>query len=281
MLEEWIAQAEERWLPSLNGYLLTAFSSTFLPSHDHLHHLRVWKQSVRLLTVLDKLGTGVDYNLVEGCLVASMFHDVGLVRESGEMHGPCGSDMCKEFFAEGNLEKPAAYREILKAISFHDTKSRDVYAVFERGKTPGILNILSVADDLEALGIIGIYRYSEIYLQRGVALEKLGLQVQTNAFRRRSNLLNCCRHLPVFSSEIQDQHALLSDFFNLYNQQVLVVERPEKCSVGELGIINRLLQGMEEHIRPEEWADRLDPETAGLTVSSYFNELEEILKQGD
>lgn len=277
MLEEWIARAEERWLPSLEDYLKTVFSSTFLPSHDHLHHLRVWKQSVRLLTVLDKLATGVDHDLVEGCLVASMFHDVGLVRESGEMHGPVGKDMCEDFFKERKIEKPARYREILKAIHYHDTKNEEVYAVFGRGKAPGILNILSVADDLEALGIVGIYRYSEIYLQRGVALEQLGLFVQANAFRRRNNLMNCCRYLPVFSHEIHARHALLSDFFNLYNQQLLVVDRPKNCTLGELGVINRLIQGTKEGIRPEQWANRLDPEEDGLRVTSYFNELKKML----
>jgi hypothetical protein len=31
-----------------------------------------------------------------------------------------------------------------------------------------MLTILSVADDLDAFGYIGIYRYIEIYLERGI-----------------------------------------------------------------------------------------------------------------
>ena len=37
-----------------------------------------------------------------------------------------------------------------------------------------LLTILSVADDLDAFGFIGIYRYSEIYLTRGIDPEKIG-----------------------------------------------------------------------------------------------------------
>ena len=38
-----------------------------------------------------------------------------------------------------------------------------------------LLTILSVSDDLDAFGYIGIYRYTEIYLTRGIDPEKIGI----------------------------------------------------------------------------------------------------------
>ena len=50
-----------------------------------------------------------------------------------------------------------------------------------------LLNILSVADDLDAFGYTGIYRYSEIYLTRGISPKEIGNLIRENASRRYHN----------------------------------------------------------------------------------------------
>ncbi len=59
------------------------------------------------------------------------------------------------------------------------------------------LGILSVADDLEAMGTIGIYRYAEIYLLRDISLENWGnasWKMQQTGFRTSAKAVSC---LPI------------------------------------------------------------------------------------
>ena len=44
--------------------------------------------------------------------------------------------------------------------------------------------MLSVADDLDAFGFTGIYRYSEIYLMRGINPNQLGHLIIENAAKQ-------------------------------------------------------------------------------------------------
>ena len=153
------------------------FQNTTLPSHDHTHHMRVWNLGKSLLRELSSFNSGCDYSLVEGVLIATFFHDLGMIYSTREDHGKLGGDLCQSWFSKWNKVLPERFQEIVRAIELHDQKNVQIYASFRREYPPDILGILSVADDLEAMGTIGIYRYAEIYLQRGIPMEELGVRI--------------------------------------------------------------------------------------------------------
>ena len=78
--------AEEKWLNQLNAFCKKSFSKTNIPSHDHTHHLRVWEYSKEIISVLNP-DTETSIDLVESCLIASLFHDIGLVKNLDGNHG--------------------------------------------------------------------------------------------------------------------------------------------------------------------------------------------------
>ena len=237
MFQKRIAEAEQRWLPLIRPYLREVFRGIPLPSHGLQHHLRVWANAAGLL---ENLEPEADYEMVEATLVACMFHDAGLAEEPGPLHGRKSREMCEEFLSRMNIRGSSRQGEMLRAIEKHDAKTAGNGEAFVRGKTPGILAILSVADDLEALGTMGIYRYAEIYLHRGIPLEKLGLMILENAFIRRRNLLRYATALPGLRERILREAEILIRFWSLYNQQLQVAIDPPSCGWGEIGIVNQI-----------------------------------------
>ena len=175
-IDAWIGKAEERWLHPLLGHVESCFQPTFLPSHDHTHHLRVWKTGRQLLKEIAWIREDLDPGLVEGLLIASLFHDAGMHRSTGPDHGKWSRELCAEYFRNEPQPHPARWEEILDAIERHDLKTPEIYPELSSPAPPAILGLLSVADDLEAFGIIGIYRYIEIYLARRTPLSELGIR---------------------------------------------------------------------------------------------------------
>jgi hypothetical protein len=178
---------------------------------------------------------GLTPDLVEGVLIASFFHDLGMAQSTREDHGRLGRELCQSWFSESVHRPPAEFASILEAIEQHDTKEARIYP--EAGTPPGILGILSVADDLEAMGIIGIYRFAEIYLLRDIPLELLGSRILENAEKRIRNLTTS----GIFSrtmGEHRQQFEELTHFYTQYQQQWVSVEGPETVAVGQLGVIN-------------------------------------------
>jgi HD superfamily phosphodiesterase len=277
-MNQWIREAEKKWLDPLYQNALRLFEGTFLPSHDQEHHLRVWNICKNLLLELSGFNNRLDPDLVEGLMVAAWFHDLGMSLKTDMEHGSLGRKMCEKFFLDHALRKPERYGELLEAIEKHDLKEEPVYAVFVPENPPGILDILSIADDLDAFGIIGIYRYAEIYLHRNIPLHLLGIRILENARKRYGNMVNSCIHCPSVVSSYRGQYDLLVEFFNLYNQQMLVHSDPQQIFRGHLGIINHIrLLGVEGLVRPEHYLQKLDGAEAGATVQSYFNELKDEL----
>lgn len=278
-MNQWIREAEEKWLEPLYQNALQLFEGTFLPSHDQEHHLRVWHICKNLLLEISGFNKKMDPDLVEGLMVAAWFHDLGMSLRTDMEHGILGREMCEKFFLDHALPKPIRYGEVLEAVEKHDQKGESVYALFVPGTPPGILDILSIADDLDALGIIGIYRYVEIYLLRKIPLHLLGIRILENAMNRYGNMVNSCAHCPWVISSYRGQYDLLVEFFNLYNQQILIHGDPQQVLQGQLGIVNHIRRlGVEGLVRPEYYLQQLDRAKAGTTVQSYFNKLKDELE---
>jgi hypothetical protein len=262
--------AEAKWLDILYAHAETVFRNSSLPSHDHTHHRRVWNLCKTLLREINTFNPGIDQSLVEGVLIAAFFHDLGMAYSTREDHGRLGREQCRSWFMDTGREPPERFEEILKAIELHDRKDIQIYKSFNRETSPEILGVLSVADDLEALGTIGIYRYAEIYLLRGFTLEELGNRILANAGTRFENLSGGCRLCPRLIEKYRTQYDELCLFFEQYNDQLKNASRPETVFSGPLGVIN--------YIRTAGKGKTSEPGT-GSDIANFIRKLKNELDQ--
>ena len=268
----------------ISAYSEEHFSTTFLPSHDHTHHHRVWNICKSLLKEISTINSLIDQSLVEGVLIAALFHDLGMVQSTREDHGKLGRELCHVWFEKGAKEPPSRFNEVLEAIEQHDIKDQLIYSAIQHDKRPGILSILSIADDLEALGTIGIYRYAEIYLQRNIGMSELGSRIRENAGTRFKNLSKTCAACKTVINNYQQQYAELDLFYKRYNQQLekQLKQEPQAYNTftAYVGVVNYIRTlGIEAHIRPENFIDKIEDDLSDSVVKDYFRTLKNELDQ--
>lgn len=207
-LNEYIQQAEQKWLSALSNYCKNLFKDTNIPSHDHSHHLRVWEYSKEILEAISS-SFEISYSLVESCLIASLFHDIGLTKTLSESHGLESKKICIQYFEEKDIQKPDRFNEILYAIENHDDKDYRI----QNQKPDSLLSILCNADDLDAFGRIGIIRYTEIYLLRGINLNELPDSVIKNLDNRFSNFECSYKSFPELHKNHLQRYLTTKKFF--------------------------------------------------------------------
>jgi hypothetical protein len=173
--------AEDKFLLILYRYVRNLFLITPLPSHDHDHHLRVWIFAKSLVNELSGKKIMISAEQAENLILAVFFHDTGLTRNLKADHGLDSRKICEQFIQDNPLLFKTDITPALVAIERHDNKN---YLPDEPGKRVSILNLLSLCDDLDAYGAIGILRYAEIYLLRGVSSEQLASRVLPNIRNR-------------------------------------------------------------------------------------------------
>ena len=278
-ISERISEAEENWLELVIPYIARLFGKTFIPSHDQDHHQRVWRSCKNLLMELEKFSSLASKDQVEGLLLASWFHDTGLVSDPGELHGAIGREIFQRFLLESGRQKPALYEEISDVIAHHDTKERSLYPDIAPGTAPGMMGILSLADDLDALGALGIYRYSEIYLKRGLPAGELGIKILANVRKRLKNIRDSTAAFPGLTDTFLDDYLMLEQFFNRYNQLIVIFREPGSVQWGELGVVNHIRAfTVEGEIRPGEFIFQPGLASSGQIVNNYFKKLHEELE---
>jgi hypothetical protein len=212
----------------------------------------------------------MDRSLVEGVLIAVFFHDLGMVASTREDHGRLSRDHCEQWFLERGQKHPGRFEEILFAIEMHDRKEEQLYGSFQPDAAPEILAILSVADDLEAMGTIGIYRYAEIYLMRNIPLETLGRRILDNAQKRFKKLENACHLCGDLLGRYRKEYEELRDFYEQYQRQLEQVPEAGDVKSGPLGVIN--------YIRRREM-EAPHPDPLGDELAGYFKRLDHELEQ--
>jgi hypothetical protein len=127
-------------------------------------------------------------------------------------HGPAGRRLAERFFA--TLPEPPALTEaILTAIEKHDDKS---YRGNPSPHTPAgrILTLLAVADDLDALGYTGIYRYHEIYSLRNISPAEMAVKVCDNLESRFRNMTPLLSADPQLLETHRQRYTITYTFFN-------------------------------------------------------------------
>jgi hypothetical protein len=218
-----IEQIENKWLQQLFNFCKNQFSNTFLPSHNHWHHYRVWNFVKELLATT---GTNKpsEYSNIQDLIIATFFHDIGMKVNKGINHGAASKDICQKYFHDNPHLKPDTLNEILKAIKYHDDKDYiDLYKQDEDHVS--LLEILNVGDDLDAFGIPGIIRYAEIYLLRNIPVDDLGEKVLRNAKQRFLHFEKLFSAYPQLIEKHKERYNVLKSFYessdNTYQKDIL------------------------------------------------------------
>jgi hypothetical protein len=134
--------------------------------------------------------------------------------DPGIKHGKYSRDLCVSFLSKYNLNEND-FPHLLDAIENHDNKDYP-----ENKDSSELLNILSIADDLDAFGFIGIYRYSEIYLTRDINVGRIGHLIRENAEKRFNNLAPALDQFPEYFQKHHNRYIILDEFFKKYNEEL-------------------------------------------------------------
>lgn len=206
--------AEESLKEQIESYFLSVYPSKHLISHGLEHHQRVWNYAKEVLSFSDLSLINSDPLFIQKLMIACFFHDIGMAIDYGVNHGTISRNLCIEFLKKHDPDSQH-YIDVLEAIQFHDDK--DYNSPLHLNP---ILKILSVADDLDAFGFTGIFRYSDIYLRRNVNPMELGKRIRKNAFSRFQNFLQNDNLSQQLIRKHSDRFRILDDFFLKYNEQV-------------------------------------------------------------
>jgi HD superfamily phosphodiesterase len=202
-----ISEAERKYKTILEEFCQSLFHSAGIPSHDHLHHARVWYYAKEILEQLFEARMITDTMVAEKAIVAAYFHDTGLTLNTGPDHGRESRNICSKYLQDNNLFADT-WEEILNAVERHDDKS------YSSASDPASLAaIISVADDMDAFGYTGILRYSEIYSMRGVPMEEMPDKIITNAKSRFNHLESTYRIFPALVVKQAERLEILISFY--------------------------------------------------------------------
>lgn len=213
LLLEKIHNSEQKWLKPLYEYSKLLFENTHLPSHDAEHHLRVWLHCRGLLIELHNAGIEVTLDTVFKAIIACFFHDSGLTIDVGEQHGLLGRKICEDFFRQNPQLQISDIDEVLEAIEKHDDKSKNDAIISSPDVMKSTLRLVSAADDLDAFGYIGVFRYIEIYIKRGIPEKEIPKKIYVNLRNRFSNFLSTYSGLHRYCDIQKSRYKETYDFF--------------------------------------------------------------------
>lgn len=182
-LKSIISETETKYLKRLEEFFLVHYPSGHLVSHGLDHHNRVWSFAKELIRS-EKEVSQFTSQFVDNLIVACYLHDIGMAKEIGFRHGSISNKYCRDFLAAESMDT-VYFNESLEAIEHHDEKEKTT----DRSSRL-LLKFLAAADDLDAFGYIGVYRYLEIYLARGIRLQETPLLIKKNAEARFRNFEN-------------------------------------------------------------------------------------------
>ena len=198
----------EEYAVRLEEFFTARFGNTWLPSHNLDHHRRVWRNALTLTGGLAHHGYYFTDDFMLSLMIACYTHDIGMAVNQGEKHGEESRILSAEFLREEEIPTQL-HNKILFAVENHDNKTYDT--------TPSpdsLLAILSVADDMDAFGHTGIYRYTEIYLARRMRPDTIGAAITDNAVNRFQNLERTYGFMEEFCEAQRQNLEILTTFFD-------------------------------------------------------------------
>lgn len=207
-----LSAAEKIWLHPLYTYCKTLFKKKKLVSHDHTHHLRVWQYARQLLQEISNTGQPITPETAEHTINACFFHDAGMSETLEPRHGKVSRAICEQYFQK-NPADINNIENVLNAIEKHDDKSYTTTKAGGSSLPADPLSVLQVADDLDALGAIGVFRYAEIYLLRNIATKEISDLVIENSKNRFGNITKKYPSLTGFLASNQQRLDYLVRFY--------------------------------------------------------------------
>jgi len=258
--------AELRFRQILEDFFISVYDEKSLPSHGITHHRRVWSFARELLN-LPCYSTSASGNLAVKLIIASYLHDIGMSVEKGLRHGKHSRDFSIEFLTSNNLN-PEDFTDLLDAIENHDRKN---YLIQSPDNV--LLTLLSLADDLDAFGFIGIYRYTEIYHLREIKPEFLGYRIQENAKVRFDNLEKTLATCSEFVQKNKIRYKILDNFFTEYNRQAETYSFGGSNPNGFCGAIELLIQYINNQENIMEYSRLPEKCLNDHIISFFFKEL--------
>jgi HD superfamily phosphodiesterase len=199
--------AAQKLLPSLEEFFRSVYDDKKLPSHGIYHHRRVWEYAKELLHFINQEKEIADSRFIEKLIICCYLHDIGMSIGTGDRHGHHSRKLCEQFLAENNLDQ-SDYLDVMEAIDNHDNKEYS-----DSQLESNLLSLLSTADDLDAFGYTGIYRYIEIYLARGIQPGKIGQMIRVNAEKRFKYFSLSFAAFPELVKKHRARYMVLDNFF--------------------------------------------------------------------
>ncbi len=269
-----LQDAEKRWVPIVCPFCEAKFNQCHLSSHNHLHHLRTWLRARELFEALYGAGVDIVASDVEASLIAVFFHDVGMTVTLGERHGCESKKICESFFRSHPSFRLDDMTAVFTAVEQHDNKEYKS-AVYRRKigiKNP--LSILSVSDDLDAFGAIGVFRYAEIYLARGVVIPELSERVLINLESRYDNFFRLYSDIGAIVDVHSLRYAITQRFYRDLAKQIKNGMYSQTCLSGPGGVLNLLTRYLrDEQVPLSEVHDLSFTDTQDDYVVEFFREL--------
>lgn len=233
-----IKSAEKRFKQILEGYFASVYNEKILPSHGLSHHRRVWLYARDLISEKNINQNISDPQFPFNLIIACYLHDLGMSVEHGPDHGKHSSLFCRKFLQQYNL-RIEDYPGLPEAIENHDKKD------YTNAVNDSYLNlILSVADDLDAFGITGIYRYAEIYSDRGTGNESFGTKIRENAMKRFNHFRQEFECTGSLFQKHKERYLLLDQFFGEYEKELQF--RKNSYPTGRTGVVEIIRLSLEQ-----------------------------------
>lgn len=271
---ELVQETENKWLKILYRHVKEIFAPDPLPSHNEEHHHRVWIYSRELMAGLASHGIPISRSDIEDMIFSAFFHDTGMSITREEGHGLESRRICTEWLEKEGINTIRDTSRLLEAVEHHDKKAYLLPGKLSGPEGIDLRSILTLCDDLDAFGYPGIYRYSEIYLLRGIPLNELGQQVISNASRRFGNFMSSCMSLPEMIRIHTPRYDILESFFRQYNAQLRKDPSGSGITSGPVNVVKifyrHILTGVNS---VESLCSSADNESLGMYERNYFTHL--------
>jgi HD superfamily phosphodiesterase len=266
-----IESAEKQYKQILEDFFISVYDEKSLSSHGIDHHRRVWNYAKDLIRLMPLKNSGRFLRFPSEAIIACYLHDIGMAVDQGVKHGKQSRDLCKSFFAENKIPEND-WIEVLEAIEYHDNK--DYISNASRNE---LLTVLSVADDLDAFGLTGVFRYTEIYLAREIGLDTIGYMIRENARKRYVNFIKTFGSVDELVIKHWERYYLLDMFFNKYNAQLPSYHLGTNQPSGFCGVVEIISIILKNNLRLEDFYTEPRKHTSDPLILWYLAELKSEL----
>ncbi len=267
--------AEIRFRQILEDFFVNIYDEKSLSSHGIEHHRRVWENAKQLTLALASQNKVFNDDFASRLIIVCFMHDTGMSIDSGFIHGKHSKSLCVRFLNEQKLPIEE-FKDVLDTIENHDNKEYN-----GTGEVNDLLLVLSVADDLDAFGFTGIYRYSDIYIERKISYSEIGNKIRENARKRFDNF----EKLFNFSEELcmghKSKYDLLDDFFDKYNKQLNSYNFKTDKPFAYCGVLQLFSKMKDEQIQLSKFLDNSDSYSYDPVMNWYFNGLSTEMKKSN